>query len=96
VSLTRFTIVLLFISALLFTAVQGACAERNDVDTIDQQIAERTKQYQESLRQRASQLSPSLQAKIESQAEQTVAQGLEKLKNGELDLQIALPGWVET
>jgi len=95
VSSARFTIVLLFVSALLFTTVQGWCAERNDVDTIDQQIAERMKQYQESLRQRASELSPSLQAKIESQAEQTVAKGLEKLKSGELDLQIALPGWVE-
>ena len=95
-SIVRFLLGLLFVSALLFTAVQEVCAEQKEPNTannIDKQIAERTKQYQESLRQRASQLSPSFQAKIESQARQTVAKGLKKWNNGELDLRIALPGW---
>jgi len=91
----RFTIGLLFVSTLLLTAAGGWCAERNVPSDFDQQIAERIKQYQESLRQRAAQLSPSLQSKIESQAQQTVAKGLEKWENGEIDIQIALPDWVE-
>ena len=85
----RFTIGLLFVSALLFTAVQGAA------DDLDQQIAERTRQYQESLRQRAAEISPSFQANIEVQAEQTVADGLEKWNNGEIALCIALPHLAE-
>ena len=89
----RLTIALLLLSALLLTAVQGRCAEPSN---IEQQIAERTKQYQESLRQRASQLSPPLQAKIESQARQTVADGLAKWKSGKINVQLALPGWAET
>jgi hypothetical protein len=88
----RVVIGFLFISALWFTAAQGWCAEQN----LDQQIAERTRQYQESLRQRALQLSPSLQAKIESQAQQTVAKGLEKWKKGEISIHIALPGRAES
>jgi hypothetical protein len=90
-SFVRFTIGLLFVSALLFTAARGVCAEQNTADNIDRQIAERTKQYQESLRQRAAGLSPSLRAKIESQARRTVAKGLTQWKSGELDIQIALP-----
>ena len=87
----RFVIGSLFIAALFFPAVNGNCAEQN----IDQQIAERTRQYQESLRQRARQLSPSFQDKIESQARQTVAKGLKKWNNGELHLRIALPRLAE-
>ena len=87
----RFAIGSLFVSALFFTAANGWCAEQ----TLDQQIAERTKQYQESLRQRAAQLSPALQAKIESQARQTVAKNREKWKNGKINIRIALPQWAE-
>ena len=83
-SCVRFAIGLLFVFALLFTAERGAA------DDFDQQIAERTKQYQESLRQRAAEISPSFQAKIEAQAKQTVAVGLEKWNNGEIDICIAL------
>ena len=89
--LFRLTISLLFVSALLFTAAVGRCDEKN----LDQQIAERTKQYQESLRQRAAELAPLIQAKIESQARRTVAKGLAKWKNGELHVRIALPQWAE-
>ena len=85
----RLTIGLLFVSALLFTAVQGAAGD------VDQQIAERTRQYQEYLRQRAAEISPSFQAKIEAQTEQTVVKGLEKWKIGEIDLCIALPHLAE-
>ena len=88
----RFITGLLVVSVLLLTTTRGWCAEQN----LDCQIAERTQQYQESLRQRAAQLSPSLQSKIEAQAQQTVATGLEKWKNSEIDIQIALPGWAET
>ena len=98
-SIVRFLIGLLFASALLLTAARGVCAEQkepNNANNIDQQIAERAKQYQESLRQRASQLSPSVQAKIESQVRQTVTKGLKKWKNGEINVRIALPGWAET
>jgi len=91
-SFVRFAIGSLFVSALFFIAANGWCAEQN----IDQQIAERTKQYQESLRQRAAQLSPSLQAKIESQAQQTVAKNTEKWKSGKINIRIALPQWAET
>jgi len=82
---------LLFASALLLTAAGGWCAEQNFLDNIDQQIAERAKQYRETLRQRAEQLSPSLQAEIESQAQRTIAKGLEQWEKGELDIRIALP-----
>ena len=88
----RFAIVSLFVFALFFTSAGGWCAEK----TLDQQIAERTKQYQESLRQRATQLSPLLQTKIESQAQQTVAQNMEKWKNGRISLRIALPRLAES
>jgi hypothetical protein len=84
---------LLFISALFFMAACGQCAEQTN--TLDQQIAERTKQYQESLRKRAASLSPSLQAKIDSQARQTVSEGMEKWKKGEVSLRIALPHWAD-
>ena len=87
----RFAIGSLFLSALFFTAASGWCAEK----TLDQQIAERTKQYQESLRQRAAQLSPTLQAKIEAQAQQTIAKNTEKWKNGKINIRIALPQWAE-
>jgi len=73
-------------------AAGGWCAEQS----LDQQIAERTKQYHETLRQRAEQLSPSFQAKIESQAQRTVVVGLEKWKKGEIDIHVALPGMLET
>jgi hypothetical protein len=94
----RFIIItgLLFVSALLFTTAGGWCAEHNGPNNLDRQIAERMKQYQESLRQRAEQLSPSLRDKIESQAQQTVAEGLEKWKNGDVNIHLALPNWVET
>ena len=88
----RLAIGLLFVSAWAFTAASGKCAEQN----IDQKIAERTKQYQESLRQRASQVSPAFQSKIEAQAQKTVAQGLKIWKKGELDMRIALPRWADT
>jgi len=94
VSFVRFPIGLLFLSALLLTAAEGLCAENDN--NLDQQIAERTKQYQESLRQRAAQLSPSFQAKIELHVQQTVAKGLEKWKKGEIDIHVALPGWAAT
>ena len=81
----RSTIGLLFVSILLFTA------ERGVADDLDQQIAERTRQYQESLRQRAAEISPSFQAKVESQVQQTIAEGLERWTNDEIDLRIALP-----
>jgi hypothetical protein len=87
----RFAIGLLFLSALCFTTASGRCAEQ----TLDQQIAERTKQYQESLRQRAAQLSPTLQVKIEAQAQQTIAKCTEKWKSGKIDIRIALPQWAE-
>ena len=83
------------ISALLFTAGGGWCAEYSAVNNLDHQIAERAKQYRDTLRQRAQQLSPSLQSKIELQAQRTVVTGSEKWKNGEIDVQIALPGWVD-
>jgi len=86
-SLIRSVIGLLFLSALFFTAAEGTCTEQN----IDQQIAERTKQYQESLRQRAAHISPSFQSKIESQVKQTVSKGLAKWHSGEIGIQIALP-----
>jgi len=89
--MTRLTIGLPFVSALFFLAASGWGAEQ----TLDQQIAERTKQYQESLRQRASQLSLSLQTKIETQAQQTVAKNKEKWKSGEISLRIALPRLAE-
>jgi len=88
-SSVRFAIGLLLAFALLFTT------ERGTADSLDQQIAERTRQYQESLRQRAAEISPSFQAKIEAQAEQTVTQGLEKWHNGEIPLCIALPQLAE-
>ena len=88
-SSVRFAIGLLFAFALLLTTEQGTA------DSLDQQIAERTRQYQESLRQRAAEISPSFQAKIEAQAEQTVTQGLEKWHNGEIDICIALPQLAE-
>jgi hypothetical protein len=96
VSFARFPIGLLFLSALLLTAAEGLCAEHDVPNNLDQQIAERTKQYQESLRQRAAQFSPSFQAKIESHVQQTVAKGLEKWKKGEIDIHVALPGWAAT
>ena len=64
-------------------------------DSLDQQITERARQYQESLRQRAAEISPSFQAKIEAQTEQTVAVGLEKWNNGEIDICVALPHLAE-
>ena len=88
----RFTTGPLLVSALLFMAASGWCAEHS----LDQQIAERMQQYQETLRQRAEQLSPSFQSKIESQAKQTISKGLKKWKNGEINIQIALPGLGET
>ena len=91
----RLAIALLFVSALVFTAAESWCAEKHDIETIDQQIAERTQQYLESLRQRSQQLSPSLQEKIETQTQQTIAQGLKMWKNGELPMRIALPRWTE-
>ena len=91
----RFVIGWLFVSALLLTAAMGWCADQNDTTNLDLQIAERTKQYQESLRQRASQVSPSFQATIESQVRRTVAKGLAKWQNGEIDLCIALPNLAE-
>ena len=87
----RCAIGLLFCTTLLLSAADGRCAEQS----IDQQITERTKQYQESLRQRAAQLSPSLQAKIEAQAEKTVEKNTAKWKNGEISLRIALPRLAE-
>jgi hypothetical protein len=90
-SFVRIITASLFLSVLCFTAARGWCAEEN----IDQQIAERIRQYQESLRQRAAELSPSLQAKIESQAQKTVAQGTAAWKNGDVNLQIALPRLAE-
>jgi len=93
-SSVRLTIGSLFVSVLLFAAVQGIAAG-SDQHCLDRQIAERTKQYQESLRQRASEVSPSFQAKIEAQAERTVAGGLEKWNNGEIGICIALPHLAE-
>lgn len=87
----RFVAGLLFLSALLWTAVSGQCAEQS----IEQQISERMRQYQESLRQRAAQLSPSLQSKIESQSQQTVSKGLTAWKKGEVNIHIALPRLAE-
>ena len=66
---------------------EGWCAEQN----FAQQIAERTKQYHESLRQRAAHCSPLLQIKVESQARHAVAKGLKKWDSGELNIRIALP-----
>ena len=91
----HFVFGLLFFSALFFTAADGRCAGQNVVKNLDQQIAERTRQYQESLRQRAAEISPSFQTKIEAQTEQTVADSLEKWNNGEVDIQIALPHLAE-
>ncbi|MDR0326879.1 MAG: hypothetical protein LBI05_01140 [Planctomycetaceae bacterium] len=88
-SLVRFVSGTLCFIAVWLTAAAGWSAEQS----IDQQIAERTQQYQESLRQRASQLSPSFQAKVESHAQQTVSRGLEKWKRGEVAIQVALPRW---
>ena len=88
-SVVRFAIGLLFISALLLTSGQGIASE------LDQQIAERARQYQESLRQRAAKLSPSFQSKIESQSLQTVACNMEKWNNGKVNIRIALPRWAE-
>ena len=85
----RFAIGPSFVFALFFTAANGWCSEQ----TLDQQIAERATQYQESLRQRAAQLSPSFQAKIEAQARKTVNKNRELWKNGEISLRIALPHW---
>jgi len=95
-SFARSTTGLLLVAALLCTAIGGWCAEHNVPGNLDQQIAERTRQYQESLRQRAQQLSPSLQSKIDKQVQQTVAKGLEKWKNREIDVRLALPGWAES
>jgi hypothetical protein len=69
-------------------------------DSLQRQVAERARQYQETLRQRAQQLSPSLQARIESQVQQTVAKGLATWNSGGFDggewnIQIALPHWAE-
>ena len=86
----RLTIGFLLLFVLPFTA------ERGVADDLDQQIAERTRQYQESLRQRAAEISPSFQVRIESQAKQTVAVGLEQWQKGELDIRIALPHWIES
>jgi hypothetical protein len=87
----RSLIGLLFFAALFFTAAKGWCADQS----IDQQIAERTKQYQESLRQRAEQLSPSLRTKIESQAQTTVTKNTAAWKKGEVNLHVALPRLAE-
>lgn len=92
---SRFVTSLLFFSAFVSTAAGGWCAEPRTADDIDQQITYRVQQYRESLRQRAEQLSPSLQSTIKSQVQRTVAKGLEKWKNGELHLWIALPARVE-
>ena len=84
--LSRLLVGLLLVSTFLL-----ACGQSVAGGDLDQQIADRTRQYQESLRQRANQLSPSFQAKVESQTQQTVAKGLEKWKKKEIDIQIALP-----
>ena len=95
-SFVRLLLGSLFLSALLCIAADGWCAEQNvDQQSIDQQVAERTRQYQESLRQRAAQLSPSLQTKIESQVRQTILKNTTAWKNGEVSLQIALPRLAE-
>ena len=78
--------------ALLLTAVNGRCADQLDVE---QQIAERAKQYQQSLQQRAAEISPTFQAHIETKAQKTVEIGLEKWNNGEIGIQIALPRLAE-
>ena len=88
----RFSLGLLFGSALLFIAAEGNCAEQNCAEhSIDRQIAKRTQQYQESLRQRAARMSPEFQSRIESQVKQTVSKGLAKWHSGEISIQIALP-----
>lgn len=94
-SLVRVIVGLLFVCVVLCTAAEGWCAVHNDLN-LDRQMGERAKQYCESLRQRAQQVAPSLQTKIESQTQQTVVIGLEKWKNGRINIQIALPGYVET
>jgi hypothetical protein len=86
-SLIRYFFGFLCLSIVWLTAAAGWGAEQS----VDLQIAERTRQYQESLRQRAAQLSPSFQAKIESQAQNTVAKRLKQWKKGEIGIQIALP-----
>ena len=63
--------------------------------SVDRQIADRITQYRESLRQRAAEISPAFQAKVESQAEQIVADRLEKWYQGEVDINIALPHQAE-
>ena len=89
-SFARFLVGALLVSVPLLTCGQSVA------DNLDQQIAERTQQYQESLRQRTAQLSPSFQAKIELQTRKTVAKGLEKWKNGEISIRIALPRLAES
>jgi hypothetical protein len=87
----RWSIGLFVVSVVFVSAANGKCAEQN----IDQQIVERTRQYQESLRQRAAQLSPSFQAKIESQTQQPIAKCMKKWNNGEISVRIALPRLAE-
>jgi hypothetical protein len=83
------------VASLLFSALSLTCGQSVAGD-LDQQIAERARLYQESLRQRAAQVSPSFQAKIESQTRNAVAKGLEQWKKGEISIQIVLPHWAES
>jgi hypothetical protein len=79
-----------FSLALFLTAAGNVRAEQSG---FDRQIAERAKQYQETLRQRTAQVAPSLKQKVESQTRQTVNNGLGNLKAGRISLRVALPQW---
>jgi len=82
--------------SLLLTFVLSLTCGQNVAGSLDQQIAERASQYQESLRLRTAQLSPSLQTKIESQTQKMVTKELEKWKKGEVCIQVALPRRAES
>ena len=80
----------LSVGSLLVAALSLTCGQ-SIAGNLDPQIAERMQQYQKSIQQRAAQLSPTLQAKIESQTKRTISKGLKKWKKGEVALCIALP-----
>jgi hypothetical protein len=76
-SLLRFGIA----AMLLCAAAQGLCAGQGvEQGNFDQQLAQRSQQYADSIRSRAAHFSPQLRAKIDLQTKRTIAKGFEILR----------------